>query len=465
MAEAPKDHPPSCFAVLKVLYLLAVTALAFAAPAAAATRPARWYVVPGLLLVQVVTLLVCRVGPREVLRGVRRLQWLFVFLILCYTLLPPEGRAAGALVHPWRFPGTHWTVPLNLTGLAQAALMCLQILTVILASALVRLTGPGTDLIDGLRGLGLPRLFVHSFDQTLDLLGGPRRPGGGPSALGVADAPDARAPSPGLFAILRRLLRGDLGFFIQIIQGGLDRARAQVTRDAAGRLDPRLAHDVAVVSGVALVMVGLKMVKLLPGVPFAPGLKTLLLFPLYTLAAYQTRSRWGATAAGALMGVIGFLQGDGRYGVLEVLKHLAPGLVIDLSLPLVRRLPQTALVFCLLGGVAAIARTSTELAVVLLLGARAEVYLFPAARLVPNLIAGTLSGFVTAFVLRAFRPGGPAPPPGVPAEAAPDPAGKALADGGAARPPGPGAIESPPSRPTFAAGPPLRGPGDRAGAG
>jgi hypothetical protein len=41
--------------------------------------------------------------------------------------------------------------------------------------------------------------------------------------------------------------------------------------------------------------------------------------------------------------------------------------------------------------------------IVLLLGARAEVYFFPAAKLVPNLIAGTLSGFVTAAILRVFR--------------------------------------------------------------
>jgi hypothetical protein len=55
-----------------------------------------------------------------------------------------------------------------------------------------------------------------------------------------------------------------------------------------------------------------------------------------------------------------------------------------------------------LGFAAAIARTATELLLVLLLGARAEIYLFPAAKLVPNLLAGTLSGFVTVFVLRAF---------------------------------------------------------------
>jgi hypothetical protein len=391
--------------VLKVAYLLAVTTAVFAVPAAAASRPAQWLVVPGLLAVQVLALLVSRARPAEVVRPVWRLKWLFAFLLLCYTLLPPERDTPDAAPLRWP-PGASWAVPLHLGGLARAGLMCLQITTLILASAVVRRTGTGTDLIDGLRAVGLPRLFVHSFDLTLDLLGGPRRrdPGGGRSD----PEPESRAstPSPGFFAALGRLLRGDIGFFVQSVQGGLERARAGVMCGGAGRLDPWLAHDVAVVAGVALVMASLKMVKLLPGVPFAPGIKALLLFPLYALAARLTRSRWGATATGAVLGVISFLQGDGRYGVLDVLQHLAPGVVFDLAQPLVRRLPPSAFVYCPLGFVAAVARTSTEWLVVLLLGARAEVYLFPAAKLVPNLIAGTLSGFVTAFVLRAFRNAG-----------------------------------------------------------
>jgi hypothetical protein len=87
---------------------------------------------------------------------------------------------------------------------------------------------------------------------------------------------------------------------------------------------------------------------------------------------------------------------------LEILKHAAPGLVIDLAGPLVRRLPAWALGYCFLGLAAAAGRVTTELVLVLLLGARAEVYLFPAAVLVPNLLAGFFSGFVTIFVLRAF---------------------------------------------------------------
>ena len=147
-------------------------------------------------------------------------------------------------------------------------------------------------------------------------------------------------------------------------------------------------------------MASLKMLKILPGLPFASGHKTFLLFPLYVLAARLTQSRWGATAAGSIMGIIGFLQGDGRFGVLEILKHVAPGFVIDIGEPLVRRWPPWALGYCVLGFFAAIARTATEFVVVLLLGARAEIYLFPAVKLVPNLIAGVLSGFASVFLLR-----------------------------------------------------------------
>src|SRR5215203_3064015 len=102
------------------------------------------------------------------------------------------------------------------------------------------------------------------------------------------------------------------------------------------------------------------------------------------------------------MGVIGLLQGDGRFGALEIFKHIAPGIVIDFGERVARRLPWPLLGYCVLGLVAAMARTATEFIVVWLLGARGEIYLFPAIKLVPNLIAGGLSGFVTVFVLRVF---------------------------------------------------------------
>jgi hypothetical protein len=382
-------------AVLKVIYLLVVTVVVFATPALSLTRPVRWFVIPALLGIQLITLLVCRVGLRDTLRSASKLKWLFAFLLGMYALIPFGSPSENDdVLVDWQVPGLGWSFPINLSGLEVAGLMCLQILTVLLASAIVRLTGTGRDLVDGLHTLRLPPLFVHALDRTLELLAGTRR--------GEGRRGRNRAPRAGLFTLAKQLLRGDVSAFAETIRTNIARAESQPGTAVNPHIGSQLAHDAAVVAGIALSMASLKMLKILPGLPFASGYKTLLLFPLYVLAARWTHSRWGATAAGSIMGVIGFLQGDGRFGPLEIVKHIAPGLVIDLGEPLVRRLPPWALGYCALGFFAAIARTATEFIVVLLLGARAEIYLFPAVKLVPNLMAGMLSGFVTMFVLRVL---------------------------------------------------------------
>ena len=399
---------------LAVLYLLAVTVAAFAIPAWSATAPLQWYLVPSLLGLQVALLVAARIPVLDILAIATRLRWLFLFLLASYLLLPPDPSSLDQLVR-WQ-PIAGWRpMTLNLSGAAAAAMMCLQIVTVILVSARVRLTGGGTDLVDGLRAFGLPVLFVYSIDHTLALLGGMRRRGAGGGGGrgggagrrrdGRAEAPEAAPPAAdvGAFGAVRRFLRGDVGAFTGAINQSLARAREHVARESGGRLESTVVHDVAAITGISLMMMSLKMLKILPGIPFFSGFKTLLLYPLYILASELTHSRWGGTVCGTIMGVIGFLQGDGRYGVMEILKHAVPGLVVDLTWPLVRRLPRAALVYCALGFVLAIARTSTEFLTVLLLRPRDEVFLFPVVKLVPNLVAGSLSGLVTFFVLPAFR--------------------------------------------------------------
>ncbi|OKO91556.1 hypothetical protein AC629_02330 [Bradyrhizobium sp. NAS80.1] len=391
------QHDTRRIAVLKVWYLLAVMAVVFAVPALPLSQSLRWLAISTLAVVQGLILLAYGVALGDVARLALRLKWLFVFLIGVYALLPPATPSERDLLVDWHIPGLGWALSINLSGLEHAGLMCLQIITVLLTSAVVRLTGRGRDLIDGLQAFRLPPLFVHALDRTLALLEGTQRRG-----RGARRASD-RASRSESFAVLRQILRGDVGAFADTIRANIALADGQAGSDPDVRVGDRFAHDVAVITGIALCMASLKMFKILPGLPFASGHKMFLLFPLYVVAARLTRSRWGATAAGSIMGVIGFLQGDGRFGALEIIKHIAPGVVIDLGEPLVRRWPSWALGYCVLGFFAAIARTATEFAVVLLLGARAEIYLFPAVKLVPNLIAGVLSGFAAVVVLRVVE--------------------------------------------------------------
>src|ERR1051326_273866 len=179
-------------AVLKVIYLLAVTTFVFAIPSIRVLKPWRWQIVLGVAAVQVVTLFLCRVDAAEIVRSTTRLKWFFAFLLLCYGLLP--GNYGARHAHVWLF---------NVGGLAVAGFMCVQILTVVLVSAVVRLTSKGTDLADGLAQLGLPKLFVHAFDHTLGLLAGSPQPKRGEKREGPT---------------FRRLIRGALGFLIQSVR-------------------------------------------------------------------------------------------------------------------------------------------------------------------------------------------------------------------------------------------------------
>src|SRR5207253_9204626 len=141
---------------------------------------------------------------------------------------------ATDLVFHWRPMENFRSVALNLTGVKTAALMCLQIMTVILVSAVVRLTGSGTDLVDGLRGFGFPKLFVYSIDYTLALLGGLRRKGsGGGDGRGrmPSESPDAprgiariRQQASEAVAVIKRMLSGDVTVFTRSIQQNMERA-------------------------------------------------------------------------------------------------------------------------------------------------------------------------------------------------------------------------------------------------
>ena len=149
------------------------------------------------------------------------------------------------------------------------------------------------------------------------------------------------------------------------------------------------------------------MLKLLPGLPFAPGHKGVLLIPLYLVAASMTRTRAGATLTGLTMGTVAFLMGDGRYGVFEIAKHVAPGIFIDLLFAPARALARggrfrRVLAWSMLGLIAALGRFATITLIALAVQPPAIVF----AVLIPGLVVhatfGALSGLVTAPLIAAL---------------------------------------------------------------
>lgn len=251
------------------------------------------------------------------------------------------------------------------------------------------------------------------------------RPLADPRPLDDADlAPTLRDRLVRFRAALLRLARGDVGALVDRLDHHVSRAERHIRAAAPHPGAAHLARDVAVVAGLALTMLGIKALKLLPGLPFAPGHKGVLLIPLYIAAGLMTRSRAGSTLTGLTMGTVAFLLGDGRYGIFEIAKHVSPGVLVDLLLPLMRPRDTRRGVpaWALFGLLVALGRFATVTLIALAVQAPAVVY----ALLLPGLLVhatfGLLSGLVTAPLLRALSDrapprsssAGPPPPPPAP---------------------------------------------------
>jgi len=196
--------------------------------------------------------------------------------------------------------------------------------------------------------------------------------------------------------------RADAATLSAPLSRSLERAERRLHR-AHPDLPPEVARDAAVLAGVTAAMVGMKMLKTLPGLPFAPGHKNAVILPLYILAAELTATPFGATFAGLTMGLIAFLMGDGRYGVFEIAKHVAPGILVDLFYPLVRRLGRPRVwVYAIFGAFLALGRLGAEVAVALAWGAPVSFYAVIGTVGVTHVAAGALSGFITVLLLNSL---------------------------------------------------------------
>jgi hypothetical protein len=125
------------------------------------------------------------------------------------------------------------------------------------------------------------------------------------------------------------------------------------------------------------------------------------------------------------MGTVAFLLGDGRYGIFEILKHVTPGIICDLCVPLLVRLygarPPGAIAWSIVGGMMGLGRFATIFTITLVAQPPAVAWAFLVPGLIIHTTFGVLSGLVSSPLIRALARSRPAP--GDPARAGPPDAG------------------------------------------
>lgn len=330
------------------------------------------FAIPGPIPVGVGLALQLAIGLRvgrlaDLARALRKLSPLLFVLALSYAI--------------------PWSVQALLTGILAGG----RVLALLWASVLVQRTGEPGDLVRGLSGLGLPRLPALAVDLTLSLLAPGERGRGDGSGGGRGRGNAEGAPR------LRDVLSGDISVLMRPLERSLERAELRAL-EVAPDLGPDAAKDLALIAGLATLSQSIRLIKILPGIPFAPGHKSVVLLPLYVVAADRTTTRWGSTALGITNGVVAFAFGDGQFGPFEILKFIAPGIVVDLAWPVLRG--RGAFAYGLLGLLAAIARFSAVVAVGWLVQAPAAFFALLAPMGLFHLVFGASSGYVTFHLLQ-----------------------------------------------------------------
>lgn len=377
---------------VRIIYLVAVAIGVFF------THDLR--ILGGVLAIQIALWTGAGYPPFEALRLLRKLAVFMTFVMLSFIFFPDGTHDAR-----WRELGFGgFSFSLSIAGLEDGAIMCLRIFIAIYTSMLVRRGIGAGQFVEGLRGVFLPKPVAYALDATLHLVEPEKleRAERG-SGMGGGGGKGRNRKGPG--HLLKDVLKGDVSFFMDGIAENLAKGRAYAEANYKG-LTKEYAADIGVISGMTLAMLSIKWIKVLPGIPFAPGYKGVLLMPLYILAAELTHTRWGATITGASMGVVSFLMGDGRYGIFEILKHIAPGLIFDLLLPFIRvkdsRIPG-AVRYGVAGFLAGLGRFATIVAITLIMGAPDAFYAFAAPLALLHLGFGAASGLVTFPLMKSLK--------------------------------------------------------------
>jgi hypothetical protein len=340
---------------------------------------------------------------RELWQPLRRLLVFGLLIALSFAFVTTGGADRWLAL-----PGPDW-LRVNLDGLALAGVMFLRVLTLVLASAWVqRSCAPGA-LVRGLRRLRMPETVAIAVDATLGMLaGGPGSGTGGGGGTGGGRHRESQADGPQLgWADIRA---GRVQAFTEAFERSLERGRRWLA-ERYPALTPERVRDVSLVLALCLTVMGLKVLQVLPGIPFASGHKNLLIIPLFLFVAQGTTMRFGGFAAGTAVGIVSFLMGYGKFGVLEIAHFALPGLLADLVTPWLRATGRAARLaqYALAGAILGLGRFAANFLAIVLAGAPDVAFLLFAPLLVSQVAFGALSCFVSVLLIKPKPADAPGP--------------------------------------------------------
>jgi energy-coupling factor transporter transmembrane protein EcfT len=349
--------------VLRILYILAVSVCIFVFNDI--------YVALGLLTLQVILWFSFSI-PIKKLKPLKRVQTFLLVLIFFYTFFHGENDFILFSIKKIEFG-------ISYDGFYSGLFMSSKLLTMLLATFIVRFTTSSKEFMVGLRNLGMP----HDFSLIIDGI-----------LATIESQPKKKNKSnknKGEGISIKSVLKGNFSEITDLINSKLEDARATFAN-----------NDVAIISAFSLIVTLIRFMKITPGFPIAPGHKNVLIIPFFILASRLTNKRFAGTSIGFLSGIIHFMSGFGKYGPLGILQFALLGLVVDLFMLLFKK-SNSLIVFCIIGLFAGFTRVTAEIGLAWLLRMPVEYYLFYLPYVTSQCLFGIASGVVTKYLIKKIK--------------------------------------------------------------
>jgi hypothetical protein len=303
-----------------------------------------------------------------------KIKW-FIFIIVFFHTISGSDIALVLL----ELKG--YKLCLSWDGLEKGLIMAGKLVSMLLITQLVRLSLSKSNFVDGMRRLGLNSDYAEIIDQTFEVIatsgkgkGKKRNKDGGKST------DQGKEP---INTTIRQAMIGKIGNIPTRLMERLEKANGHFKNSPN-----------AIIGAASLSITLIRMVKIAPGFPLAPGHKNVLLVPVFIKAIHGSDQRFTGAKIGFISGILHFASGYGKYGPLGILQFLLLGSVIDGMMKLMGK-KLSVLKLSAVGGMAGLTRISSEVILSLVLGMPKAFYLLYLPYFISQILFGAGSCFIS----------------------------------------------------------------------
>ncbi len=331
-------------------------------------------ILSGIILLHLIFFFTIK-NSKKSLRFLWKVKW-FILIIFLFHAFSGENDISILKIK-------NWTLALSFDGITKGAIMAGKLIAMLLITQVVRLSMKGKEFVSGMTKLGLSQSSSEIIDEIIVIVS--EEKGGG---NGKGKNKNKKQGQTNEVQSKDVLFRGRVGNIPKKLLNKINFAKERFANNPN-----------AIVASSALSVTLIRMVKIAPGLPLAPGHKNILMFPVLIYGILKSEKKQAGLQVGFISGVLHFTMGFGKYGPLGILQFALLGWVFDLTLKLPFK-KDNLFFLMFVGAIGGLARVSSEIVLAFAFGMPNAFYLLYLPYIISQVSFGIASGFISKALLK-----------------------------------------------------------------